>query len=266
MDMKKVLSALSVLFILAACQKEVDDEVPATADGCLLVRMVQGVGNSPIGDTIFDFAYNDTGRLEQITMTSEGFSIPYDLTYDVQGRLVKVASALFPPSYLETNYTYDNEGRLHELFYQIFSDPSKIVFEYGAGTLPERALNYDNVNGQWTEMGAREYTYSNANVIKTDFYKNGVHQWSGNYEYDADLPNNTGVLPLVSYHSIPLGYYHEFLFFNKNLMTKRNWDAGSGYKIEYVQDSGRIVQSVGTAVDQGIPLQIDTRNFFFECK
>ena len=46
MDMKKVLSALSVLFILAACQKEVDDEVPATADGCLLVRMVQGVGRS----------------------------------------------------------------------------------------------------------------------------------------------------------------------------------------------------------------------------
>lgn len=39
MDMKKVLSALSVLFILAACQKEVDDEVPATADGCLLVQV-----------------------------------------------------------------------------------------------------------------------------------------------------------------------------------------------------------------------------------
>ena len=49
-------------------------------------------------------------------------------------------------------------------------------------------------------------------------------------------------------------------------IRKPCYSSGSVYSIEYVQDAGGVVQSVGTAVDQGIPLQIDTRNFFFECK
>lgn len=266
--MKQVLFTVSLVIILAACQKEVEDQIATNSD-CLLVRMVQGLNNSPLGDTTFEFIYNDTGRLEEITLKVDDFLTPLHLalTYDDDGRLIKVSAPIDPGGLLESRFTYDNDGRLLELFYQRFSYPSKIVYTYGSGNQPVSGAFYDFVNGQWEEAGTHKYTYANGNVVKTDVYMNNVFRWSDNFEYDLNLVNNTGVLPLVGFSgSIPLGYYEEFLFFNKNLPKKLSWNYGTDYVYEYVVADDQIIQSVGTYVHQGTPSQRDTRSFFYECK
>lgn len=257
---KKHLFALLCILVLA-CQKDNDPTVEEAKKNCRLTKIIQGVHNGAADDTTSMFYYDNSGQLSNFTQSGSASNWDFPMKYDAQHRLIKIEGPW------ETEFAYNNKGLLSEVQYVRFARPEKMVFEYGADTVPSYAMEYVFDNGQWLEEGKSQYTYQNGNIVTVEWFLGGVSKWKRNYEYYTNLPNALKMLSLLDMHYIGFGSYEPFLYFNKNLLKKAD-RKDDGFFIDYKIDSGKVLKSVSTWLsasnnDTGM---VETRFFYYDCK
>ncbi len=269
--MQKTLLYAFVLLFVISCQPNKDDDLvtpdpaPEPEKKCRLVKLIQGTHNGAGEDTIHTFYYDATGKISKVNFKQPAFNSDYDIniTRDDSGRLTKASA------YLNNIYKYTANGRLSEIIWT-HRDTLRFRYVYGASVIPEKSIRYrySFVTKTWDSTFEYHYTFQNGNMVTRETFKNGVSAEKEYYEYDT-IPNIATDLILLSQNGVAtIGFYDEFLYFNKNVL-KKNKGSSSQYYIDYKTDSGRITKSVLSLLKS--PTYTDTsgrttRYYFYECQ
>ncbi|MBO9200765.1 MULTISPECIES: hypothetical protein [Niastella] len=265
---KNILYAFVLLFFIVSCNdKDSPIDPVEQTDKCRLIKMIQGTHNGAEADTTFTFFYNTAGKVEKVTEYNPYYNTKdtFLLAYNDAGRLVSV-NARYRANY----FKYNSNGTLAEAIATGgLTDTTRFRYEYAGSILPQKSICYqhDLVNKTWDTTEYR-YVWQNGNVVSREQFSKGVSVIITGYQYDT-IPNVAPDLLLMGFHyTIPIGYYEEFLYFNKNVVRKESTRyAASQYT--YQTDSGRIVKSIESYLRP--PYNTDTttgytRNYFYECK
>lgn len=264
--MQKTLLYACVLLFVFSCQDKDDDlDTPAPAPKCSVSKIIQGTHNGAEADTTHTFYYDATGKISKVNFKHPESNSDDDIyiTRDDSGSLTKASS------YMDNIYKYTANGRLSEIIWT-HRDTLRFRYVYGASEIPEKSLRYKYsfVTKTWDSTYEYHYTFQNGNMVTRETFKKGVSTEKEYYEYDT-IPNIATDLILLSQNRVvPIGFYDEFLYFNKNVLKKYK-GSSSQYYIDYKTDSGRITKSVLSFLKS--PAYTDTsgqttRYYFYECQ
>jgi hypothetical protein len=276
---KTLLYAFVLLFVLS-CQPNKDDNLvtpdpaPEPEKKCRLMKLIQGTHNGAAEDTTFNFYYDASGKLNKViyfqTYNGKLSSDTIKITYNDSGRLASVIGSY----YRRANYfKYNTNGSLAEATATGgLYDTIRFRYDYASSTVPQKSMRYQYSYSKKWDTAEYRYTYQNGNIVTVEsFYPNNISV-KRSYDYDT-IPNVNADLILMGLQStVPVGYFDEFLYFNKNALkrytsTVNNYT--SAYYINYKTDSGRITKSVLNWLKSPAltdTSQRDTRNYFYECQ
>lgn len=261
---KAILYASLFLFVISCEDKDEDLVTPDPEPACKITKIIQGTNNGASPDTTYTFFYDASGKLTKINRIQPQYSSNYDniVSYDGSGRLSSVVTS---DNYRGNFYKYTSGGKLDEIIYLSGLDSTKFRFIYGADTLPEKCIQIKVSSKDTSEY---RYTYQNGNIVTKEFISKGLTSTKHYFEY-TNIPNMSKELILLGHFNVvAIGYFDEFLFFNKNVMKKATL-FNSAYYINYQLDSGKVVQTVTCWLKSPAftdTTQRDTRNFFYECQ
>jgi YD repeat-containing protein len=183
--MKKIISSLAVLVILASCKKEKTESPVQPAE-----KRVTGISYTNFNSSNQKISYDNAGRIIKLENDVTLF------TYEFNGNSVLFKNFRKNENRYtaEVTGTLDSKGRLISgtgtFSYQPNSPyTSQLSFEYDAsGYLVKETMN--NSNGQ---IYVYEFTYTNGDVTKINNYFNGQLQFVEDYEYFTDKPDKTNL-------------------------------------------------------------------------
>lgn len=143
-------------------------------------------------DNIYTFNYDATGKISDYVISTD-YSIQNATPhYDAQNRLVDIDILKGLGTYARRKtYEYNSNGNI--AIARFYSDPydtgdfkldQTYTFEYTSTKMPSKVTTINSDNS----TQAVEYIYDHENIVKVDFFDNGVSTFSSQYTYD-DKPN-----------------------------------------------------------------------------
>ena len=196
--------------------------------------------NTLVIDTI-TFEYDASGRVASWTQNigTIGKVITYELSYDVNGRLVK-ALAVPAPNYEFSDYSfaYDTQGRLvsDSAFLQHLAGiPSAGVMSYDDYTYEENgnvasiqtySSSNTNFGGAPFTAGMR-YTYSYDNRVNP-FYQSGIPSYCFNFQGAQLLSPNNQVGSATDGTSATAPYSYSYFSNGRPRVQTSSWSSSNG--------------------------------------
>jgi len=152
------------LFIAAAsCKKENNASNPGSSN-THLVRIQQGTDPDLNNDTVYIISYGDSNRIASVAD-----SINQDTliaAYNNSGRLSTVTETYGT----NASYTYDGNGQLQQVDYNMGGSHEQFVFEYTNGVVSKKTYNSNLGSGPVSLQGYFTYTFSGGNITDIKEY------------------------------------------------------------------------------------------------
>ncbi|OEK05172.1 hypothetical protein [Roseivirga misakiensis] len=222
--MKKLVYLLPILFVALSCENGI---TPIEIDHFNVQQIVDNTNSDYIQTE--DFTYDDQNRLisvrrkvtSDIDFTSDGELVEFKYEGD---RLIEKTHKYLPSdtAFQKTNYTYLNDGRLHqELLSYAYSGEMNVEwineYTYNAEGQVVGKISY-NPNSIDTQT-SNKYFWQGDNVQKIEHYygKTLIHE--STYTYDNAFNYKRGN---------PYFYNYEFDIANKNNVTQVRYKDYSG--------------------------------------
>ncbi|WP_276484533.1 hypothetical protein [Paraflavitalea pollutisoli] len=255
------LLLLSLVFVVVACQKEVNDfdATPPPGD-CLLTRIVQGTG---IDDSVFIIKYDAQKRIAVLIDSS--YSDTLTPTYSGNNKYPDFYGFLSGGGF---GFKYNPVGKVIE----VEGLGNKTTMQYAAGDqLSVAASFYLNIN---TWEPTWNYTFAHdaaGNLTKfEEFNPSNASQGVWQITY-TDIPNPFGDLAYYNYGNF-LGMddiFPAYMFIHQSkLLPKTIQNGGLSYEISYgLNTQGKVVTSIArlrNMTNNNIEFTA-TRHYYYSC-
>jgi YD repeat-containing protein len=214
--------ALSLLLVFS-CKKS-NNSAQNNTSGSSLVRIQQGVDPNITNDSVYLIKYNTSKKIASITdsLNQDTLTAAYDAG---TGKLSTVTETY------GTNaaFTYDGNGLLTQINYQLAGSSEQYTFEYTNGVVSKKSYYSNLGSGGLSLQGYFTYTVANGNITSmTEYTKSGVLVVTTNFTYGTQA-NPFKDLSLFTYGNI-LGtsdVINAETYFNTNVLTGALWNGVS---------------------------------------
>jgi hypothetical protein len=238
-----LIICVTLLVSISACKKEnnSNNSNPNTSGG-LVLRIQQGTDPDITNDTVYLISYTDTTHITSIvdsvnqdtltiTTTSNGSPLTVHETYGYSA-----------------SYTYDGNGVLLQLDYNMAGSHEQDVFEYAGSTLTKRTHNSNLGSGPLSKQGSFQYVMTNGNITdikEYDLNGNFVQETTCHYGTQLNNVKNIGLLNLGNILGTE-SFMSLETWFNKNMVVSYSATGGAvttAYTMNANQQPAHIVST-----------------------
>jgi hypothetical protein len=218
--MRKIISLLLVCVFTLSCRKDLSAPGTQTLSNSLLSEMITVSLTNGSDSVIFEYAYDNNGRLSAMTSIIQTSTPPDNISYtiytrDSSGRLIRIAqwnnqpqeNITYDTSYTSVNYLSQGSGEVS--YATRITKPvggkavyDSLVFLYGASNRPAIMTDYthpvsapDSISSSysvWTWDGS-------ADLVELDQYSDtsmtGYGQLNTTYQFSYDNKSNPQYFP-----------------------------------------------------------------------
>lgn len=252
-----LISCIVSLITITSCKKENNSSNPNPGTGTNLVRIQQGTDPDITNDTVYLISYADSSRISSIVDSVNQDTL--FITTDAGGNPLTVTETYG----YTASYTYDGNGVLQRLDYNMAGSHEQDVFTYTNGVLSKRTHNSNLGSGPVSIQGSFTYTFSGGNITDIKEYDlNGTFVQETTCSYGTQT-NNLKTISLLNLGNI-LGtesFMSLETWFNKNLVTGY---AANGATVSNVYTNNNNQQPAHVVSTDNINDYLFTWNFLYK--